>query len=151
MSKQYKTFYYHNARDIPGEYFPMPKSIFRLGLTAGEILVYTYLMYCEDRKTFQCHPSYKTIGNAVGMSKNTVKKYVDSLIEKQLITAEPTSVITQKGEKRNGNLRDTIRPIAEALEQYYEQQLIRLHEETRRQAALEKLSEFNRKHGKSAV
>ena len=31
MSKQYKTFYYHNARDIPGEYFPMPKSVFRLG------------------------------------------------------------------------------------------------------------------------
>ena len=151
MSKQYKTFYYHNARDIPGEYFPMPKSIFRLGLTAGEILVYTYLMYCEDRKTFQCHPSYKTIGNAVGMSKNTVKKYVDSLIEKQLITAEPTSVYTQKGEKRNGNLCYTIRPISEALEQYYEQQLIRLHEETRRQAALEKLSDFNRKHGKSAV
>lgn len=82
----------------------------------------------ENRKPFQCHPSYKTIGNAVGMSKNTVKKYVDSLIEKQLITAEPTSVITQKGEKRNGNLRYTIRPIAEALEQYYEQQLIRLHE-----------------------
>ena len=151
MRKQYGTFYSHNARDIPGEYFPMPKSIFRLGLTAGEILVYTYLMYCEDRKTFQCHPSYKTIGKAIGMSKNTVKKYVDSLIEKQLITAEPTSVITQKGEKRNGNLRYTIRPIAEALEQYYEQQLIRLHEENRRQAALKKLAEFDRKHGKSAV
>ena len=75
----------------------------------------------------------------------------DSLIEKQLITAEPTSVITQKGEKRNGNLRYTIRPIAEALEQYYEQQLIRLHEENRRQAALKKLAEFDRKHGKSAV
>ena len=113
--------------------------------------MYAYLMYCEDRKTFQCHPSYKTIGNAVGMSKNTVKKYVDSLIEKQLITAEPTSVITQKGEKRNGNLRYTIRPIAEALEQYYEQQLIRLHEGNRRQAALKKLAEFDRKHGKSAV
>lgn len=28
--------------------------------------------------------------------QNTVKKYVDSLIEKQLITAEPTSVYTQK-------------------------------------------------------
>ena len=151
MRKQYGTFYSHNARDIPGEYFPMPKSIFRLGLTAGEILVYTYLMYCEDRKTFQCHPSYKTIGNAVGMSKNTVKKYVDSLIEKQLITAEPTSVITQKGEKRNGNLRYTIRPIAEALEQYYEQQLIRLHEENRCQAALKKIAEFDRKHEKPAV
>lgn len=138
-------------RDAIRDYFPLPNEIFCLGLSSGEIAVYAYLIYCEDRKTFQCHPSYKTIGKAVGMSKNTVKKYVDSLIEKQLITAEPTSVITQKGEKRNGNLRYTIRPIAEAIEQYYEQQLIRLHEETRRQAALEKLSEFNRKHGKSAV
>lgn len=138
-------------RDAIRDYFPLPNEIFSLGLSTGEIAVYAYLMYCEDRKTFQCHPSYKTIGNAVGMSKNTVKKYVDSLIEKQLITAEPTSVITQKGEKRNGNLRYTIRPIAEALEQYYEQQLIRLHEETRRHAALKKLAEFDRKHGKSAV
>lgn len=133
-------------RDAIRDYFPVPNEIFSLGLSTGEIAVYAYLMYCEDRKTFQCHPSYKTIGNAVGMSKNTVKKYVDSLIEKQLITAEPTSVITQKGEKRNGNLRYTIRPIAEALEQYYEQQLIRLHEENRRQAALKKLAEFDRKH-----
>ena len=77
-------------RDAIRDYFPLPNEIFSLGLSTGEIAVYAYLMYCEDRKTFQCHPSYKTIGNAVGMSKNTVKKYVDSLIEKQLITAEPT-------------------------------------------------------------
>ena len=137
--------------DALKDYFPVPNEIFCLGLSTGEIAVYAYLMYREDRKTFQCHPSYKTIGNAVGMSKNTVKKYVDSLIEKQLITAESTFVITQKGEKHNGNLRYTIRPIREALEQYYEQQLIRLHEEVRRQAALKKLAEFDRKHGKSAI
>ena len=138
-------------RDAVRDYFPLPNEIFSLGLSGGEILVYAYLMYREDRKTFQCHPSYKTIGNAVSMSKNTVKKYVDSLIKKRLITTVSTSVITQKGEKRNGNLRYTIRPIAEAIEQYYEEQLIRLHEETRRQAALKKLAEFDRKHEKSAV
>ncbi len=138
-------------RDALKDYFPLPNEIFSLGLSAGEIAVYAYLMHCEDRKTFQCHPSYKTIGNAVGMSKNTVRKYVDGLIEKRLITAEPTAVITQKGERRNGNLRYTIRPIGEALEQYYEERLIRLHEETRRQAALKKLAEFDRKYGKSAV
>ena len=76
-------------RDAIRDYFPLPNEIFSLGLSTGEIAVYAYLMYCEDRKTFQCHPSYKTIGKAVGMSKNTVKKHVDSLIEKQLITAEP--------------------------------------------------------------
>ena len=129
----------------------MPNEIFCLGLSSGEIAVYAYLLRCENRKTFQCHPSYKTIGNTVGMSNNTVKKYVDRLIEKRLITAEPTSVITQNGEKRNGNLCYRIRPISEALEQYYEQQLIWLHEETRRQSALKKLAEFDRKHEKPAV
>ena len=138
-------------RDALKDYFPVPNEIFCLGLSSGEIAVYAYLLRCENRKTFQCHPSYKTIGNAVGMSKNTVRKHVDGLTKKRLITTEPTSVYTQKGEKRNGNLRYTIRPIAEALEQYYEQQLIRLCEEVRRQAALKKLAEFDRKHGGSAV
>ena len=136
--RQHLKFTRYPKRDAIRDYFPLPNEIFSLGLSTGEIALYAYLMYCEDRKTFQCHPSYKTIGNAVGMSKNTVKKYIDSLIEKQLITAEPTSVYTQKGKKRNGNLLYTVRPIAEALEQYYEQQLIRLHEENRRQAALKK-------------
>ncbi len=143
--------YRRKQRNALKDYFPVPNEIFCLGLSSGEIAVYAYLLRCESRKTFQCHPSYKTIGNAVGMSKNTVKNYVGSLIKKRLITAEPTSVITQKGEKRNGNLCYTIRPIVEALEQYYEQQLIRLHVETRRRIALKKLAEFDRKHGKSAV
>lgn len=109
-------------------YFPLPNEIFSLELSGGEILVYTYLMYREDRKTFQCHPSYKTIGEAVGMSKNTVKKYVDGLVEKWLIKTEPTYVITKKGEKRNGNLLYHIRPIEEAVKYHYEQQMICLDE-----------------------
>ena len=141
----------NNQRKFLDNYFILPNAIFNLELCSGEIAVYAYLLYCENRKTFSCYPSHKTIGKAIGMSRNTVKKYVDSLIEKRLITAEATSIITKEGEKRNGNLRYTIRPIAEALEQYYEEQLIRLHEETRRQAALKKLAEFDRKHEKTAV
>ena len=83
--------------------------------------------------------------------QNTIKKYVDSLIEKQLITAEPTSVYTQKGEKRNGNLLYTVCPIENATAYHNEQQMIRLESEMRRQAALKKLAEFDRKHGGSAV
>ena len=59
-----------NKRDVSGEYFPMPKAIFRLDLEAGEIAVLAFLMYCEDRETFTCHPSYATIGKAIGMSNN---------------------------------------------------------------------------------
>jgi len=138
-------------RDTVKNYFPLPNEIFSLGLSGGEILVYTYLMYCEDRETFQCHPSYKTIGDAVGMSYNTVKKYVDGLVEKRLITTEPTSVITKKGEKRNGNLLYTIRPIQEAVEYHYEQQMIRLNEEMMKQNAMKRLAEYDQKHPKVTV
>ncbi len=100
--------------------------------------MYAYLMYCEDRKTFQCHPSYTTIGKAVKMSKNTVKKYVDGLVEKLLITTEPTSIVTKKGQKHNGTLLYTIRPIQEAVEYNYEQRLKRLQAEQCRQKALER-------------
>lgn len=129
-------------RDAVKNYFPMPNEIFCLDLSAGEIAVYAYLMFCEDRKTFQCHPSYKTIGNAVGLSKNTVKKYIDGLIAKQLITTEPTSVITKKGQKHNGTLLYTIRPIQEAVNHYYERQLARCQAEMYRQKALARIEKL---------
>ena len=138
-------------RDAIRDYFPLPNEIFSLNLCSGEITVYAYLMYCEDRKTFQCHPSYKTIGKAVGMSKNTVRKHVDGLTKKRLITTEPTSVYTQKGEKRNGNLLYTVCPIENATAYHNEQQMIRLESEMRRQATLKKLADYDRKHKKSAV
>ena len=71
-----RNFYRYPTRDAVKNYFPLPNEIFMLNLSAGEIAVYAYLLYREDRKTFRCYPSYKTIGNAVGMSRNTVKKYV---------------------------------------------------------------------------
>ena len=109
-------------RDGARNFCPMPKKIFNLGMSAGEIAVYAYLMFRENRKTYQCYPSYRTIGDAVGMSRNTVKKYIDALVEKQLIYAEPTKVTTKDG-VRNGNLLYTIRPLDAALEYHLEQQM----------------------------
>ncbi len=60
-------------------YFSLPNEIFSLNLCPGEIVVYSYLLFCEDRKTYQCWPSYKTIGRAVGMGETTVRKYVGQL------------------------------------------------------------------------
>ena len=142
---------YNNQRKFFENYFMLPNEIFNLKLCSGEIAVYAYLLYCENRKTFSCYPSHETIGKAIGISRNTVKKYVDSLIEKRLITAEPTSVITQNGEKRNGNLLYTVCPIENATAYHNEQQMIRLESEMRRQATLKKLADYDRKHGKSAV
>jgi len=107
-------------------YFPLPNVIFSLGLSPGEIAVYSYLLYCEDRKTYQCHSSYRTIGQAVGMSTNTVQKYIAALGEKGFIGIENTSVITTSGQKRNGTLRYTILPIQEAVELYHQRQLRKL-------------------------
>lgn len=94
----------------------MPNEIFHLGLNAGEIALYAFLLKCEDRKTFKCWPSYRTIGKALNISKNTVKKYVDNLCEKRLIDVEYTDVYTKDGKKLNGNLLYTIRPIQEAVD-----------------------------------
>ncbi len=145
-----RNFYRYPKRDVVKNYFPLPNEIFMLDLSAGEIAVYAYLLYREDRKTFRCYPSYKTIGNAVGMSRNTVKKYVDGLIEKRLIEAEPTQVTTVHG-RRNGNLCYTVRPIEEAVQANYDRQMAQLEKENRRQSAIRKLDEYDRKHGKKAV
>lgn len=109
-------------RDAVKNYFPLPNEIFCLNLSYGEIAVYAYLLYREDRKTFQCHPSFRTIGKALNMSRNTVSKYVKSLEAKQLIMTEHTEIQTASGMKRNGNLLYTILPIEQAKMYYYEQQ-----------------------------
>ena len=111
------------SRDAIRNYFPLPNEIFQLGLTPGELAVYAFLLKCENRETYQCYPSYRTIGEAVGMSRNTVKKHVDSLVEKRLIYTEPTTVTLKDGTKRNGSLLYTIRPIHEAVEYHVEQQM----------------------------
>ena len=139
-----------NNRDGIRNSFLMPNEIFALGLEGGAILVYTYLRYCENRETYQCYPSYKTIGKAVGMSKNTVKKYVDILRDKGLIETENTSVVTAKGQKRNGNLLYTLRPVEEAVKLFYEQQSRRLNEEIGRAQALKNIEKFGIQVEKSA-
>ena len=53
-------------RDPIKNYFPLPNEIFSLGLSAGAIAVYGFLLHREDRKTYQCVASYRTIGEAVG-------------------------------------------------------------------------------------
>ena len=106
-------------------FFPLPNAIFSLGLLTGELAVYAYLMYCKDKKSHQCWPSYKTIGEAVGMSKNTIQKYVRELEYKTLILTEPTKYESKGGQVRNGNLIFTILPIQGAVKLHNECQISR--------------------------
>ena len=66
-------------RSAEKNYFMVPNEIFSIGLDYREISLYAYLLRCENRETYQCYPSYKTIGKAIGMSENTVAKYVRQL------------------------------------------------------------------------
>lgn len=119
-------------QDLLKRRFTLPNELFSLKLNSAEISIYTYLLYIENRKTHQCWPSYKIIGKAVDLSPKTVKKYVGKLVDKGLISTENTTVITQKGVKRNGSLRYTIRPIQEAVELYHRQQMEKLKLDTAR-------------------
>ena len=129
-------------------YFQLPNDIFSLGLSDGAILVYTYLMYCEDRRTYKCYPSFKTIGNAINRSRNSVSKYVRELEEKRLITAEPTKVTLRNGKRHNGSLLYTILPIQEAVEYYNDCQMSNLRREYALVSAEKRLEEYDRKHGR---
>ena len=134
--------YYNNKRDIPSTYFPVPKSIFNLGLSSGEILVYMYLMYCEDRQTHTCYPSYSTIGEAVNMSNNTVKKYVRELEKKGLITTEYTTVKTKDGRTHNGSLLYTLRPLQPIEEAYFQKKIREAEARMKLKLALEKQQKY---------
>ena len=119
-------------RDPNKYYYLVPNEVFNLGLSSHEIAVYNYLLRCEDRRTYQCHPSYRTIGRAVQLSENTVRKYVAGLEEKGLIRTEPSTIITKDGRMRNGSLIYTIRPIQEALELNYQRQFLRAERDIER-------------------
>ena len=135
-------------RDPVKNYFPLPNEIYQLGLSHGAIAVYGYLLRIEDRRTYQCHPSYATIGKAVGMSNNTVRKYVAGLEEKGLIHTEPSTITTKDGRVRNGSLIYTIRPIQEALELNYQRQFLRAERDIERAKAEKRLAELNRQNKK---
>lgn len=130
-------------RDTDKCYFKMPNEIFCLDLDSKEISIYAYLLRCEDRDTYQCHPSYRTIGKAVKMCENTVRKYVLSLEEKGLIRTEPTTITTKDGRIRNGSLLYTIRPIQEALEIFYQRQLTHAEEEAEKARLRKRLAQLN--------
>ncbi len=114
-----------------GGFFLLPNEIFTLGLSAGEIAVYAYLLFCEDREAHVCYPSFRKIGERTGTSPNTVRKYITQLEDKHLIETLPTTVWTLDGTARNGTLLYTILLIHEAVNCHLECQLAGLPQKKR--------------------
>lgn len=145
MNKKY------SKRDPIKDYFPLPNEIFCLGLSYGEIAVYSYLLYRENRKSYQCYPSYKSIGKALKMSRNTVSKYVQLLVDKELISTEPTSIFTKDNKKFNGNLLYTILPIEQAKQYFYKRQLENFDRTIAEDKQRKRIEKLNLKPNKQAV
>ena len=134
----------NQKRDVTKYFFMLPNAVFELGLHVYELAIYAYLLRIEDRRTWQCVVSYPTIADKLGISVNTVAKYVGQLEKHGLIATERTDVITRDGLKRNGCLRYTILPIQEAVDHSYERQMVKLEEVTERQRVAEELQKQGR-------
>lgn len=142
-------YYYLNQQHKLKNVFIISNYVMQLDISATALAIYFYLMYIEDRKTYQCYPSYKTIGKALKIkSKGTVAKYVRELEDKCLIYTEPTEIILKNGKKQNGNLKYTIRPIQDAVEYFHQQQMKKFQEDLAREKAQKMLEEYEKKHPK---
>ena len=137
-------------RDPIKNYFPLPNEIYSLGLSAGAIAVYGFLMRIENRQTYQCTASYRTIGHATGMSVNTVRKYVAELEERGLIITERTTVTTRDGRILNGCLRYTILPIQQVVEAYHQRQLAEADGMLEKWKTQKRLEKYSREGGAPA-
>ena len=141
--------YLYNQQNKLRNQFIMPNQIMQLDLNATALAIYFYLRYIEDRKTYQCYPSYRTIGKALNIkSITTVAKYVRELEDKCLIYTEPTEIILKNGKKQNGNLKYTIRPIQDAVEYFHQQQMKKFQEDLAREKAQKMLEEYDKRHTK---
>lgn len=69
--------YLYNQQNKLRNQFIMPNQIMQLDLNATALAIYFYLRYIEDRKTYQCYPSYRTIGKALKI-RSILKK--DNLV-----------------------------------------------------------------------
>ena len=126
--------------------FSLPNEVMILKLSAKALAIYTYLLYCCDRKTYKCYPSYATIGKALQMSRGTVMKYVRELEDKLLISTEPTTITTKNGKVGNGNLMYKIEPTYKAMDNFYQEQLRNATTQQNIAKAQKKLEKYDKKY-----
>ena len=144
----------YTRQKLTGNYFITPNVVFDLHLHAYELVIYAYLLRIEDRNTYECLTSYSKIAKKLGLSINTVAKYVRRLEEHGLIETEHTDIITQDGLKRNGCLRYHILPIQYAVDLHHKpsrsQNADRNRAENRAMAQGKQLPEQERIRGKGS-
>lgn len=117
-----------------------PNALYMMDLNPKEIAIYTYLLYCEERKTYSCYPSYRTIAKALKLSRKTVAKYVHRLEDKKLISIKRTHMNAKDGAVLNGTLLYHINPVSWAMNDYYERRMQESLAEQKRSVLRKKLA-----------
>ena len=133
------------------KFFTLPNEVFLLKLSPSVFMVYAYLLLIEDRRTHTCHPSYNTIADAIGMSKNTVIKSISTLLEAELISVESSSYFDKHGLKWKGNNLYTILPVRAAADAFYRRQLHQLELDAERRRVLRRQAEYDRRRPRAAL
>jgi len=80
-----------------GNFFSLPNEVFLLGLSPGELAVYSFLQRCENRKTHQCWPSIKSIVQHCNCSENAAQNAVRQLVERGFICKVATKQVRRDG------------------------------------------------------
>lgn len=132
-------------------FFTLPNEVFLLRPPPSAFLVYAYLLLIEDRQSHTCHPSYNTIAAATRISKNTVMKSVNTLLEMGLITVESSSYFDKHGLKWKGNNLYTILPVGVAMDAFYQRQLHQLELDAERRRVLRQQLECGRRRHRAAL
>ena len=133
------------------KFFTLPNEVFLLQLPPSAFMVYAYLLFIEDRRTHNCHPSYNTISAATGVSKNTAMKSIGTLMEMGLITVESSSYFDKRGMKWKGNNLYTIQPVRPAVDAFHHRQLRQLELDAERRCTLRRQEEYDRRHPRAAL
>ena len=76
-------------RDSKRHRFSMPNEIWDQKLRPIEFTIFSYLCYCQSHNQLG-DLTLKMIANGVHSTKSTAKKYIETLINKGLITGEQT-------------------------------------------------------------
>ena len=140
-------YYKDDPRYKNGHFTMFPNEALCMDLSVGEIALYLYLLFREDRKTYTCYPSGNQIANDLHMSRSTVRKYIEMLERKGLISTEQTDIYTKKYGKMNGSLKFTILPIKNVADAYFERQI---RAQQAKIAAEEALRRYDERHKKKS-
>lgn len=98
-------------------FYQMPNNIFAFHMNKYEIVVYSYLVCCAGKKK-ECWPSLTTISRVLGISRGTVVKAIDKLVQLRLVDRVQVMMENKNGMMVMRNNHYYILPFEDAWQLY---------------------------------